>query len=66
MSDGIGIVQPYTLLEFAVRTAKSVLALLSAIGRIWVATRRFVQVQLYRGSWGFSWAGPRWLGGLRQ
>ena len=50
LSDGIGIVQPFTLLEFAVRTVKSVLALLSAIGRISVATRWFVQVQLYRGS----------------
>ena len=41
MSDGIGIAQPFTLLEVAVRTAKSVLALLSAIGRISVPTRWF-------------------------
>jgi hypothetical protein len=44
------MVQPFVLLEFAVRTVKSVLALLSAIGRISVTTRRFVQVQLYKGS----------------
>jgi hypothetical protein len=50
LSDGIGIVQPFTLLEFAVRMAKSVLALLSAIGHISVTTRQFVQTQLYRGS----------------
>jgi hypothetical protein len=37
---GIGIVQPFTPLEFAVGTAKSVSALLSAIGRISVAPRR--------------------------
>jgi hypothetical protein len=43
LSDGIGIVQPYTLLEFVVRKAKSVLALLSVIGRISVATRWFVR-----------------------
>jgi hypothetical protein len=48
LSDGIGIVQHFGRLEFAVRTAKSVSALLSAIDRISVATRRFVQVQLYR------------------
>ena len=33
----------YPFGEFAVRTAKSVLALLSVIGRISVATRRFVR-----------------------
>jgi hypothetical protein len=38
------------LVEFAVRTVKSVLAFLSAIDRISVATRWFVQVQLYGGS----------------
>jgi hypothetical protein len=40
----------YPSWEFAVRTAKSVLALLSVIGRISLATRRFVQVQLYGGN----------------
>jgi len=54
VSDGIGIAQPFTLfLEFPVHlggTVKSVLVLLSAIGRISVATRRFVQIHLYRGS----------------
>jgi len=44
MSDGIGIAQPFMLLEFAARTVKSVLVLLSAIGRISVATRWFLQV----------------------
>jgi hypothetical protein len=44
--NGIGIVQPFILLEFAVRTVKPVLARLSAIGHISVATRWFVQVQL--------------------
>ena len=39
-----------TLLEFAVRMVKSVLIPLSAIGRISVPTRWFIQVQLYRGS----------------
>jgi len=50
VSDGIGILQPFILLEFAVRTAKSVLARLSAIGRVSVATRWFVQAQLRMGS----------------
>jgi hypothetical protein len=48
LSDRIGIVQPSVLLEFAVRTVNSVLAHLSTIGRILVATRQFVQTQLYR------------------
>ena len=39
-----GTIQPFVLLEFAVRTVKSVLVLLSAIGRISVATHWFVQV----------------------
>jgi hypothetical protein len=39
LSDGMGIVEPFILLELAVRTAKFVLALLSAIGRISVPTR---------------------------
>ena len=51
VSDGIEIVQPFILLEFAVRTVKSVLARLSAISRISVATRWFVQVQLGRSQW---------------
>jgi len=46
MLDGVGIVQPFILLEFAVRTVKFVLARLSAIGRVSVATRWFEQVQL--------------------
>jgi len=46
LSGGIGIVQPFVLLEFAVRTVKSVLALLSAIGRTSIATRWFGRVQL--------------------
>ena len=40
MSDGIALVLFW---DFAVRTAKSVLAILSVMGRISVATRRFVR-----------------------
>jgi len=57
---GIGIVQAFTLWELAVRTAKSVLVLLSAIGRISVLTRLFVQVQLGRSQV------PRWPQATRQ
>jgi hypothetical protein len=47
LSDGTAL---YPSWEFAVRTTESVLALLSVIGHISVATRQFVRVQLYGGS----------------
>jgi hypothetical protein len=40
LSDGIALVLSW---DFAVRTAKSLLAILSVMGRISVATRRFVR-----------------------
>jgi hypothetical protein len=61
--------------KFAVRTAKPVLALLSVIGPISVAIRRFVRsyrfsyTEVTEGSAGQvlgAEVGPGWQGGLRQ
>jgi hypothetical protein len=62
----------YPFWEFAVRTAKSVLALLSVIVRISVATRRFVRsyrfsyTEVVEGSAGQVPGGLRRQDGLRQ